>query len=249
MKQFFARSNFRLAIEVLLILVLVFLAWPQSLMPAAASPQAPEAPEALNWYVCNPPNHVAIFMDRVHIYCQTTSVVLGGTPTLSTNIVWFAVPTAPDLAAASRLYEFAADGGHHRQAGLDTAGSQRYFRKQFWLRGCKLPAHLWHGNAMSGKTLKPVQPRLILDCCLLISLVLLAIANHLPAQAKIESFPSFPESLMVDPVNNGTHRPERANPLPALYLLDNNTLAAMIAAENASLTLPIYLIDLPLVAR
>jgi hypothetical protein len=35
----------------------------------------------------------------------------------------------------------------------------------------------------------------------------------------------------------------------APVVLDNNTLAAMIAAENAALTLPQYLLDLPLVHR
>ncbi len=39
------------------------------------------------------------------------------------------------------------------------------------------------------------------------------------------------------------------NPHPVLAPLDDNTLAAVIAAENSALTPPIYFVDLPLISR
>ena len=53
------------------------------------------------WYVCNGPNHVGLFTNRVHIYCASTTPVQNA-PAL-TGISWFAVPTAPDSAMASRF--------------------------------------------------------------------------------------------------------------------------------------------------
>ncbi len=102
MKRLFTLSNLRLAGEVLLIVVLLLMAFSNNVTTKAAPPQEPEAPSALYWYVCNATNHVAVFMDRVHIFCQSTSPI-GGAPTLSSSITWFAIPTSPDSAAASRF--------------------------------------------------------------------------------------------------------------------------------------------------
>jgi hypothetical protein len=102
MKRFLTLSNLRLAIEVALIVVLLMVAFSENITTRAARSEAPEAPNATYWYVCNPANHVGVFMERVHIFCQTTTPV-GGAPALDAAIVWFTVPTSPDSAAASRF--------------------------------------------------------------------------------------------------------------------------------------------------
>ena len=102
MKRYPTPSNLRLAIEVLLIIVLAVVALSQSFTSQAASQEAPEAPEALYWYQCNGPNHIGLFTGRLHIFCTSTSPV-GGAPALDSAIFWFAFPTSPDSAAASRF--------------------------------------------------------------------------------------------------------------------------------------------------
>ena len=102
MKRFLTLPNLHLAFEVLLIVALLSAVFSRSATTEAASLQAPEVPNATFWYVCNATNHVAVFMERVHIFCQTTTPVAGA-PALDAAIVWFAVPTAPDSAAASRF--------------------------------------------------------------------------------------------------------------------------------------------------
>ena len=102
MKRFFSLSKVRLLAEVLLLVVLATLALTHSVSTQAAPQTAPESPDAAYWYVCNAPNHVGLFMNRVHIYCQSTTTI-SGAPALNTAIHWFAVPTQPDSAAASRF--------------------------------------------------------------------------------------------------------------------------------------------------
>ena len=102
MKRFLTLSNLRLAFEVLLIIVLMTVALSKDIATRAAPSEAPEAPNAVYWYQCNPTNHVAVFTNRVHVYCQSTTPV-SGAPALSAAIHWFAVSTTPDSAAASRF--------------------------------------------------------------------------------------------------------------------------------------------------
>lgn len=102
MKRTLTLSNLRVALEVLLVIVLLPLALSYNSAPEKAAAQAPEAPEALYWYQCNPVNHVGLFTNRVHIYCQSTTPI-SGAPALNSAIHWFAFPTAPDSAAASRF--------------------------------------------------------------------------------------------------------------------------------------------------
>lgn len=102
MKNIFSLSNLRVALEILLVIVLLPLALSYNSAPGAAAEQAPQSPEALYWYVCNPANHIGLFTDRVHIYCQSTTPIAGA-PALSSGIYWFAFPTGPDSAAASRF--------------------------------------------------------------------------------------------------------------------------------------------------
>ncbi len=99
MKRFFKLSNARLAFEVLLVITVLAALLSHSLATRAASPQAPDA---LYWYQCNGPNnHVAVFTDRVHIYCDTTTPISGAPPIAAVH--WFAVSTSGDSAAASRF--------------------------------------------------------------------------------------------------------------------------------------------------
>lgn len=102
MKRYPNLSNIRLALEVMLVVVLATLALSRNTATQAASQQAVEAPEASYWYQCNAPNHIGLFSNRVHVFCQSTTPV-GSAPALDAGIFWFAVPTAPDSAAASRF--------------------------------------------------------------------------------------------------------------------------------------------------
>jgi len=101
MKRYATISNFRIVFEVLLITVLLLLAFSKELPSQAATVSAPDEPTAFYWYQCNAPNHVAVFTNRVHVYCSSTTPI-SGAPTLS-GIYWFAVPTSPDSASASRF--------------------------------------------------------------------------------------------------------------------------------------------------
>jgi hypothetical protein len=101
MKRLISFSNLRVIIEILLVAALLIVALPNSVNSHASAQQEQVAPTAKNWYQCNPPTHVAVFTNRVHIFCTSTTPV-GGAPVL-TGISWFAFPTAPDSAAASRF--------------------------------------------------------------------------------------------------------------------------------------------------
>jgi len=93
MKRSPTRSNLHLAFQITLLAGL--------LLVGLALPRAAQA--AVYWYQCNTPAtmHVAAFSNRVHVWCQTTTPVAGA-PSLA-GISWFAFPTSPDAAAASRM--------------------------------------------------------------------------------------------------------------------------------------------------
>jgi hypothetical protein len=101
-KRLLTFSNLRLVFELILVIAIAIAALSHFYPTQAATRQEPEAPTAVYWYQCNTPNHVAVFIDRVHIYCPSTTPVTGGQPAL-TGIFYFAFPTAPDSAAASRF--------------------------------------------------------------------------------------------------------------------------------------------------
>jgi hypothetical protein len=103
MKHFFTSGNLRMAIEILLVIIIAASAISSYKPAQGASVAAQDAPDALYWYQCNSPNveHVAVFTNRVHVWCQSTTPV-GSAPALS-GIYWFAFPTSPDSAAASRF--------------------------------------------------------------------------------------------------------------------------------------------------
>lgn len=100
MKRCLTMSTVRTSIEILLAIVLLMATLPNAITSKASAQQEPESPTALYWYQCNAPTHVAVFTNRVHIYCATNTPV--SAPTL-TGISWFAFPTSPDSAAASRF--------------------------------------------------------------------------------------------------------------------------------------------------
>jgi len=102
MRRFSTRSSLRLLLEVFLIFAILAAVLLFNLNTKAAPNQANEAPTASYWYQCNGPNHVAAFVERVHIFCTTTTPVLGA-PILDAGILWFSVATAQDSAGASRF--------------------------------------------------------------------------------------------------------------------------------------------------
>jgi hypothetical protein len=91
--------------------------------------------------------------------------------------------------------------------------------------------------------------RLILDCALVLLVILMAGAIFLPGQAGYVANYATRDALASAGLpfsNQGMASAQSAQALPDL---DNNTLAAMIAAENAALTPPIHFIELPLLVR
>ena len=101
MKNIKVLPTLHLVVEILLVIVLLMVALPNAITTSAAAQQDPEAPTALYCYQFNAPNHAGLFTTRVHIFCTSTTPV-GGAPAL-TGIYWFAFPTSPDSAAASRF--------------------------------------------------------------------------------------------------------------------------------------------------
>ena len=102
MKRVQSISTLRFVFEILLVIVLLMVAFPDTITTHATAQQAAEAPTALYWYQCNAPNHIGLFSDRLHIFCQTTAPIAGA-PALDPAIFWFAYPTSPDSAGASRF--------------------------------------------------------------------------------------------------------------------------------------------------
>lgn len=79
-------------------------------------------------------------------------------------------------------------------------------------------------------------------------------ANFRPTQAT-----NLRQGVMPEAQATGVADPANSNPpgsgtaaaglFPAWLQLDNNTSAAMIAADNAALTAPQFLVDLPMISR
>jgi len=87
--------------------------------------------------------------------------------------------------------------------------------------------------------------RLLLDCILILLVILIASGNKLGVRAEIRQ-PSAPASRMMA-FDQAGEPSSAAGEQPSPALIDNNMLAAMIAAENAALTPPQYLSSLPLI--
>ena len=96
--------------------------------------------------------------------------------------------------------------------------------------------------------------RTFLDCVLLLAVILVIVGNMHTAEAKTENQVTAQRSPMVGTkIQTGqdfaTVEITSTIQVPGAVSLDNNQLAAMIAAENAALTPPQYLTDLPIIAR
>ena len=96
MKRFSSLANLRLIVEVLLVVAALFIIFSRSTPTEAAPAAAPAASPNTAWYTCNSPDQVAVFLMRVHVHCASTNPTIAG-------VSWFAVPTSPDSAAASRF--------------------------------------------------------------------------------------------------------------------------------------------------
>ncbi len=96
MKRLLTFSNLRLVVEIVLLLAALAFGFSRILPTQAAPAAEPAAPAAADWYLCNNPDQVAVFLNRVHVRCTSTNPTIAG-------VSWFAVPTSPDSAAASRF--------------------------------------------------------------------------------------------------------------------------------------------------
>ncbi len=129
MKRFLTHENLRLGVEILLVIAVVALVFTNSHPTRAEDGGGPDNPQALYWYRCDTSAsaHVAVFKNRIHINCPATTSINGG-PDL-TNIYWFAFPSSPDSALASRylsIFETAVISGKNLWLQLDpndTSGS------------------------------------------------------------------------------------------------------------------------------
>lgn len=131
MKRFLTHENLRLGVEILLIIAVVALVFTNSHPTRAEDGGGPDNPQAsYYWYQCDTPTtaHVAVFKNRIHIYCPSTTAI-SGAPALDTLIHWFAFPSSPDSALASRylsIFETAVISGKNVWLQLDptdTSGS------------------------------------------------------------------------------------------------------------------------------
>jgi hypothetical protein len=120
MKRLVSPANLRIVLEIFLLSAILVLTLARSTPATEVSAQEPASPEAYYWYQCNAPMNVGLFTNRVHVYCATTTPIGGATAIPS--IHWFAVPTSPDSAAASRymsLFQSASIAGKTLWVYLD----------------------------------------------------------------------------------------------------------------------------------
>lgn len=103
MKRALTPSNVRFAFEVVLVVAVLSLALSHGAPTEAAPALEPAVPNATYWYTCNTSAtmNIGLFTNRIHAFCASTTPI-GGAPALP-GIFWFAVPTAPDSAGASRF--------------------------------------------------------------------------------------------------------------------------------------------------
>ena len=101
---------------------------------------------------------------------------------------------------------------------------------------------------MSARTTLTRHWRAILDCLLIVLIILVAGAGHLPVQAGTAAQAQAQQS-QAGYALAATGLSLENTQAPAAPQLDNNTLAGIIAAENAALTEAIFFNDLPFVVR
>jgi hypothetical protein len=89
--------------------------------------------------------------------------------------------------------------------------------------------------------------RIVLDCTLVVLAIL--IAAFVSGQAGPEARSAARELLISDAPPLAEAGLAGAPPASVSPALDDNTLAAIIAAENLALAPPVYLVDLPVITR
>lgn len=91
--------------------------------------------------------------------------------------------------------------------------------------------------------------RTILDGALVILILLLAVASSKPVDARPEQEATSRQWTNAAPIEPEHSAGAGGRASQHLSPLDNATLAGMIAAENAALTLPQHLVNLPVIVR
>jgi hypothetical protein len=94
----------------------------------------------------------------------------------------------------------------------------------------------------------PCRGRRIAFECAVVALAVL-IATFVAGQAGSGARSAARELLVSDAPPLAGPGAVGAPPSSVSAALDDNTLAAMIAAENAALSLPVYFVDLPVITR
>lgn len=102
MKRLFMSHTSRVAVKLALLVALALVILTGGIAARPTPAQAAQVPMALYWYQCNALNHVAVFTERIHVFCQSTATIAGA-PALDGAVTWFAFPTQPDSATASRF--------------------------------------------------------------------------------------------------------------------------------------------------
>lgn len=96
--------------------------------------------------------------------------------------------------------------------------------------------------------------RLILDCFLLVAVILVVLARIHPNQAGAGT-QSFQQAIMaaspqsLAELSQAGQVDDTTQVITGSVQLDDNTLAALMAAENAALTPPQFMTGLPIVTR
>ncbi|HSB65421.1 MAG TPA: hypothetical protein VLD65_02525 [Anaerolineales bacterium] len=107
---------------------------------------------------------------------------------------------------------------------------------------------------MKAKGIKLHRIRWILDGLLLVAVILVVIARIQPTQAHAET-QSSPQVILAESSQAFTDQPQVSGmddvtqAITTSIPLDDITLAALMAAENAALTPPLYLTGLPIISH
>ncbi len=252
MKRWLSVSNLRLGVEVLLVLALLlttFAAHPNE--PGGIVSSAGGSGCSVLVPVQRPQSHRAVYEPGAHLLHIDNT---GGRRAGVDRHFLVCGADLTQFGAGVAFHEPAADFGNHGQAGLAGSQPDRYFGNQLrlWIGG--LPAYLRDGDAMNRHTLSARHWRAILDGLLILLLMLALTARDNRAQAQARDQAPASQAVGFENATLPGKLPAEVAPaapeaLPAPAVLDNNTLAAMIAAENAALTQQQFWLDLPLVHR
>ena len=102
---------------------------------------------------------------------------------------------------------------------------------------------------MNSRAFSARAARRILDFAIIVALILIAIVQAWPVLANHDANAVEREARRAESRALANPIPEIGSPAPELAPLDDIESAALMAAENAALTPPQYLTDLPLVTH